>query len=316
MIRYPQIIAAILIAVCIHYALAAVWLHSSASSHSGSHESAGINLTLGQVDDLPVGFADANIQSAPSISQKVDNQPVDEVLEESDIAEAKEERAEELLQPVAEKSTDLIQEQITEVIEEPVSSDAESRTEPVMETLPMPVRLPVEAVEELTAIEQAPLELEQINTTPVKQENTVAEVEVAETELVQDLSVQPISEALEDASQTPLIALSLQASATGAPTTAPGQFTDKVLAWLERHKRYPTKARRRQLEGVVMLFFSMGRNGQVLEYRIEQGSGHPILDQAVVNMINAAQPLPAIPEEYAMNQLDLLVPVQFSLRSL
>jgi len=44
-----------------------------------------------------------------------------------------------------------------------------------------------------------------------------------------------------------------------------------------------------------MLYFVINRQGQVLDYRIEQGSGHPALDEEVVQMIECAKPLPAMP---------------------
>ena len=63
-----------------------------------------------------------------------------------------------------------------------------------------------------------------------------------------------------------------------------------------------------------MLFFRMDREGQVTEFRIEQGSGHALLDAEVKAMIRRAQPLPAMPDFMQQSQLELLVPVNFALR--
>lgn len=97
----------------------------------------------------------------------------------------------------------------------------------------------------------------------------------------------------------------------------PGEREDymtRLLNWLERHKKYPRRAQRRRQEGTAMLFFRMDREGQVTEFRIEQGSGHALLDAEVKAMIRRAQPLPAMPDFMQQSQLELLVPVNFALR--
>ncbi len=58
----------------------------------------------------------------------------------------------------------------------------------------------------------------------------------------------------------------------------------------------------------------MSRDGTVLEYRIEQSSGHTLLDQEVEAMIERAQPLPAMPDFMTQARLELVVPVDFAIR--
>ncbi|SFL97408.1 TonB family protein [Rugamonas rubra] len=87
----------------------------------------------------------------------------------------------------------------------------------------------------------------------------------------------------------------------------------KVLARMERFRRYPTAARARGEEGVVTLRCRVNRDGQVLSAAIEQSSGHPLLDQAALETLQRAAPLPRIPDERPA-QLDLSIPVQFSVR--
>lgn len=87
-----------------------------------------------------------------------------------------------------------------------------------------------------------------------------------------------------------------------------------LQSWLERHKKYPRRARRRGQEGVVLLYFKMDRQGNVLSYTIKQSSGYLQLDNEVEAMIKRAQPLPPIPEEMGKEELELIVPVQFQIR--
>ena len=97
----------------------------------------------------------------------------------------------------------------------------------------------------------------------------------------------------------------------------PGTVRDYVAmlqAWLEQHKEYPRRAQRRRQQGTALLYFVMNRDGDVVRYRLERSSGYRLLDQAVVDMIERAQPLPVMPEGMARQQLELRVPVQFYLR--
>jgi periplasmic protein TonB len=97
----------------------------------------------------------------------------------------------------------------------------------------------------------------------------------------------------------------------------PGDTRDyaaSLLAWLERHKEYPSGARLRRQEGTVMLYFVVDRNGRVLEYRLQRSSGHALLDEEVLAMIERAQPLPAMPASLDKQTLEVLVPLQFFIR--
>lgn len=104
-------------------------------------------------------------------------------------------------------------------------------------------------------------------------------------------------------------------SATGGGD--PGEVADylaRLQAWLERHKEYPRHARQRRQEGTVMLYFVMDREGRVLDYRVTESSGYDLLDRAVEEMIQRAQPLPGMPAVMTQARLELRVPVQFYLR--
>lgn len=87
-----------------------------------------------------------------------------------------------------------------------------------------------------------------------------------------------------------------------------------LQAWLERHKKYPRRAERRNLQGTAMLRFTIDRDGNILSYRIQESSGHAVLDEEVEAMIRRAAPLPPVPEEMQSARLEFVVPVQFSLR--
>lgn len=91
-------------------------------------------------------------------------------------------------------------------------------------------------------------------------------------------------------------------------------FEQRLLAHLERHKRYPLSARRRRQQGVSYVHFMVDRTGYVLSVRLERGSGYGALDEEALDLLERAQPLPSIPDSMADETLEIVVPVEFSLR--
>lgn len=87
----------------------------------------------------------------------------------------------------------------------------------------------------------------------------------------------------------------------------------EVAAWLNRHKRYPRRARMSGDEGAGVLRFAMDRQGRVLSARLEQSSGHSELDEEIMEMLRRAEPLPQIPPGLG-STLEFSVPIRFALR--
>lgn len=87
-----------------------------------------------------------------------------------------------------------------------------------------------------------------------------------------------------------------------------------LLKHLQEFKNYPLEARRRNEQGVVLLAFSIDRNGHVVSRHIVRGSGYADLDAEVLALVERAQPMPAFPPSMTEAQLNLTVPIRFSLR--
>ncbi|WP_395397939.1 energy transducer TonB [Novosphingobium sp. BL-8A] len=85
-----------------------------------------------------------------------------------------------------------------------------------------------------------------------------------------------------------------------------------VLAHLERFRRYPPRARAARQQGVAYVRFTMNRNGTVLASALVRKSGSFSLDQAALDTLRRAQPLPAIPADRP-DIVELTVPIQFDL---
>jgi protein TonB len=98
----------------------------------------------------------------------------------------------------------------------------------------------------------------------------------------------------------------------GAPRVEPS-WAATLVKHLQRFKNYPSAAQARGEQGVVMLRFTVDRNGHVLAQAIDHGSGYAALDAEVTAMLARAQPLPAFPASMTADKLEFTVPIRFAL---
>lgn len=104
---------------------------------------------------------------------------------------------------------------------------------------------------------------------------------------------------------------SIPATAKKTSLTA-AMFQRTLLSHIARYRQYPDQARRDRMQGIVQLVFAMRRNGTVTDVWVKTSSGHVTLDQAAVDTIFKAQPLPSIPADMP-DELNIAMPVDFSL---
>jgi protein TonB len=97
------------------------------------------------------------------------------------------------------------------------------------------------------------------------------------------------------------------------PTAIPTWKT-QIVALLERNKRYPQAAQSRREQGVAQVFFSLDRNGRVIDSRVVRSSGASSLDEEALALLRRAQPFPAPPRELRGDHVDLTVPIRFNLK--
>lgn len=94
----------------------------------------------------------------------------------------------------------------------------------------------------------------------------------------------------------------------------PDRYAGRLRAWLERHKTYPVEARRRRMEGVVYLYFRAARDGQVVTHEIRKSSGFALLDRETEELLQRAQPLPSFTSGMNSDFVDVVVPIDYTLR--
>jgi len=86
-----------------------------------------------------------------------------------------------------------------------------------------------------------------------------------------------------------------------------------ILAHLERFRRYSARARAIRQRRTAHICFSMNRVGMVPSSAIVRKSGSFDLNQAALDTLIRAQPLPAIPADEP-DIVELTIPVAVSLR--
>ena len=84
--------------------------------------------------------------------------------------------------------------------------------------------------------------------------------------------------------------------------------------YLKRGYSYPLSARRRRLEGTVMVELLIDEAGQILSTRVLRSSGHESLDQAALAQVNQLGRVPAPPSSLRWRARPIHIPFRYSLR--
>ncbi|TVS13702.1 MAG: energy transducer TonB [Wenzhouxiangella sp.] len=87
-------------------------------------------------------------------------------------------------------------------------------------------------------------------------------------------------------------------------------YASYMSAWIAKVERignmnYPEAARRRNIEGGLVLSVDLLADGSVDHIRVLRSSGHDILDEAAIRIVRLSAPFAPLPEEVA-DQVDVL----------
>lgn len=103
-----------------------------------------------------------------------------------------------------------------------------------------------------------------------------------------------------------------QGLGSGAGSALQG-YLREVRRLLEKHKDYPWMARRRNIQGVVALMFTIASGGQVEACWISRSSGQDLLDDAARDTLRRVGNFPPFPPELNRQKLTIEVPLAFRL---
>jgi periplasmic protein TonB len=106
------------------------------------------------------------------------------------------------------------------------------------------------------------------------------------------------------------------AAASGSMSTAPSpaelsDYQRRLYEIVAQNSRYPAEAKQRRLAGVTQLAFRLDRLGNVLESWVHKSSGSEVLDNAALEALERAQPLPPIPPALP-SRMDFVIEIDSS----
>lgn len=241
-------------------------------------------------------------ESVPIEEVPVEEVPVEEVPE---VVQAIEPPPEEIptAEPIVEPVTEVVSEAVPQprppirpkVVKPPPPKPSVQPTQTVQ---PPPTVPPVQPVQQAQPVQAQPVQQAQ----PLDTQSSAASAAGVVSSGQSDSA--PVGKATD-----------LRNSTGGAAVSAPApNYIARLRLWLERHKDYPKLARRKRMQGVVLLYFRVSRDGQILAQEIREESGHTLLDEAALDMLARAIPLPTFPKDMQGDYLDVVLPVEYSLR--
>lgn len=95
---------------------------------------------------------------------------------------------------------------------------------------------------------------------------------------------------------------------------ASANYKAQLRRLIEQHKRYPSRAKRRGDEGVVVIAFTVSASGQVTNVRVKTSSGSRALDSAAMNTVQKVSGRLPFSSEMSQRQLSFNVPLTYRLR--
>jgi protein TonB len=98
---------------------------------------------------------------------------------------------------------------------------------------------------------------------------------------------------------------------SGGSAAGLADWSARLRAHLERHKRFPADADPQRDRGLARVSFVVDLQGRVLSQRLSGSSGSAALDREAVSLLQRAQPLPPPPREMGRNSVAVTVPINF-----
>ncbi|MGC8119780.1 energy transducer TonB [Marinobacter sp. VGCF2001] len=173
--------------------------------------------------------------------------------------------------------------------------------EPKPKPKPEPVQKPKPAPKPETAPEPDPSPEPEPEATPTPPKAT--------TEPVAETPEQPAGQEAE--SHVRQSAIPLQNAGQSSQVDS---YLSKLSRHLARFYDYPRRARRLGQEGTPVILFEFRRDGSLVSHSLRDSSGHPLLDNAALEMLAQAAPLPAVPDSMQGRVFTYALPVRFRLR--
>lgn len=81
---------------------------------------------------------------------------------------------------------------------------------------------------------------------------------------------------------------------------------------LNENKRYPKMAKRRKLEGVCEVSFTLTKDGHIKDVFLKKACGHSILDSAALKVVRSVEFYKPVPDSVSLTPLHLNIPIKYA----
>ena len=98
------------------------------------------------------------------------------------------------------------------------------------------------------------------------------------------------------------------------PSNAEQAWEGRLLARLERNKRYPAAAQSSGQQDTVFLRLVIDRKGRLLDASLVKSGGFSLLDRETLDLARRASPYPAPPDSVEGTRIVRVVPVEFYIK--
>jgi len=222
---------------------------------------------------------------APSMAEPIDAptpeelQPVEEqVVEAAQPEQVVEEVVEEAVAPVEEVAeVEPVEDDVIEPVEDEMVTEAENVAVPLPAPRPTP---PVQRV---------------VEETKPKPPRERAKKPPRPRPSAPSASSRASNKAAAEVKQSNRTAARQSMTGLFSSSMSPARWQSRLMAHLERRKRYPAGARSRGEVGVAAVRFTIDDGGNVLNVSLARSSGFPELDEEVLALVRRASPVPAPP---------------------
>ncbi|WP_193171743.1 energy transducer TonB [Nisaea nitritireducens] len=337
----PSMFAGFAVALALHgLALLSFVAFEQPATSSADTGEGGLVVMMGDAGGVTAQTVAENIQAAEA-SGVPDGESVEEVIEQTVAVPVPETPVTEVTEatPVPVVPVETVVEPVETAEAEPVEAEQVETTEAVpvpqetvvteaaeivpVETVtaavqppPLPVTRPAppRPVEQVKPVETEVVEAKPVDVAPKQPKATDAVL----ADKVQKAQKKKGSGTFDIASSAPNRAAGpgqTQASSGGGGAAgARKSYFASIQSWLERHKKYPRAARLRRYEGTVAFSFQINRSGSIMKRSIVKSSGRKILDEALLDLLKRADPMPPMPPEISGATFDFTTSIEYNLR--
>lgn len=99
----------------------------------------------------------------------------------------------------------------------------------------------------------------------------------------------------------------------GAVSNIPPGYLSKIVAKIQRYKRYPKESKKLKQEGTSYLKFTINKSGKITQSLIKKSSGYSLLDESTLNILKRVKYFPRFERSIKQQEITLVIPIEYTL---